>query len=182
MKKFFVIMFSATMLMGCGTLQNIVNTGPEKQSAAALSTALEAINAKVPQYVGQIFADSMTNEKIVESILQELREPLKGYSAQLFDEWVNYSNSNSSKKNSEYTSYTMKLSSAKGDLSKQVSEAINQKLPGYFTTEKKAFKTCRSTSSAGTCKEAFVNGIQKSISKTIEEKIKKYLKERLDKL
>jgi hypothetical protein len=48
MKKFFVIMFSASLLMGCGTLQNIVNTGPEKQSAAALSTALEAINAKVP--------------------------------------------------------------------------------------------------------------------------------------
>jgi len=182
MKKFFVIMMASSLLMGCGTLQNIVNTGPEKQSAAALSAALDAINSKVPQYVGQIFADSMTNEQIVGNILRELKDPLKGYSAQLFDEWVNYSNLNSGKKNSEYKSYQMKLSSAKGDLSKQISEAINQKLPGYFTVEKKAFKTCRTTGSAGACKVAFVDGIEKSISKTIEDKVRKYLKERLDKL
>lgn len=174
-------MISTTLLMGCSTLQTIVG-GPEKQNAAALSTALEAINGKVPQYVGQIFSDSMTNDKIVEAILLELKDPIKGYSAQLFDEWVAYSNTNSSKKNSEYESYSMKLSSAKGDLSKQVSEAINQKLPKYFADEKKAFKVCRSTGSAATCKESFVNGIQKSISKTIEDKIRKYLKERLDKL
>jgi len=180
MKKFFVIIISASLLIGCGTLKNLV--GPEKKSAKSLSTALEAINAKVPQYVSQIFADSMTNEKIIASILQELKEPLKGYSEQLYEEWVTYSNNNSGKKNSEYISYSMQLTSARGDLSKLVSDKINGKLPRYFTEGKTKFKSCRSTSSADTCKQEFVNGIQKNLSATIEETIKKYLEDRLKKL
>jgi hypothetical protein len=180
MKKFFVIIISASLLIGCGTLKNLV--GPEKKSAKSLSTALETINAKVPQYVSQIFTDSMTNEKIITSILLELREPLKGYSEQLYEEWVTYSNANSGKKNSEYATYTMQLTSAKGDLSKLVSDKINGKLPRYFTEGKTKFKSCRSTSSADTCKQEFVNGIQKNLSTTIEETIKKYLEDRLKKL
>lgn len=183
MKKIFVFITLALELVSCSSLKTLSNTsGEEKQSAAALSSALESVDAKVPQYVSQIFSDSMTDRKIVENILLELKDPIAGYSGQLFDEWVNYSNSNASKKNAEYQTYAMKLSSAKGDLSKQISDAINQSLPKIFETEKKSFKTCRSSKSAGTCRVDFVNGMEKSISKVVEDKVKKYLKDRLDKL
>lgn len=184
MKKIFLFAILALGLVSCSSLKTLTSTsgGEEKQSAAALSSALESVDQKVPQYVSQIFQDSATDQKIVAGILKELRDPIQGYSAQLFDEWVNYSNLHANKKNAEYQSYDMKLSSAKGDLSKQISDAINSNLPKYFAEEKKGFKTCRASKSASDCRTAFVDGMEKSISRVVEDKVKRYLKERLDKL
>ena len=181
MKNIWILVLMSVVLTSCGTMK--FGNG-SSSSSLALSSAIQAVDAKVPQYVSQIFADSMDNKKIIAQIVKELQEPIKGFSRQLFDEWVKYSNENSKKSNENYITYKMALPKVKkgGELTRLLSEAINASLEKKKQKSKRDFKSCREHNSAGECTERFVNGLQKSISDIVEKQVEKYLKERLQKL